>query len=57
METLDRPPPRPLKTLAMEDCIACHTKSKANTVRESNAARSVNVSVQRLANDCVGCHR
>ena len=57
METLDRPPPRPLKTLAMEDCIACHTKSKANAVRESNAARSVNVSVQRLANDCVGCHR
>jgi hypothetical protein len=57
METLDRPPARPLKTLAMEDCIACHTKSKANTVRKIDMARSVNVSAQRLVNDCVVCHR
>jgi hypothetical protein len=57
METLDRPPPRPLKTLAMEDCIACHAKSKANAVRKIDVARSVNVSAQRLVNDCIVCHR
>jgi formate-dependent nitrite reductase cytochrome c552 subunit len=57
METLDRPPPRPLKTLAMEDCIACHMKSKANAVSKIDAAHSVNVSAQRLVNDCVNCHR
>ena len=57
METLERPPARPLKTLAMEDCIACHTKSQANGVRKIDMARSGNVSAQRLANDCVGCHR
>jgi hypothetical protein len=57
METLDRPPPRPLKTLAMEDCIACHMKSKANAVHQIDTVRSVNVSGQRWANDCVGCHR
>jgi hypothetical protein len=57
METLDRPPPRPLKTLAMEDCIACHTKSKANAVGKIDAAHSVNVSTQRLVNDCTVCHR
>jgi hypothetical protein len=57
METLDRPPPRPLKTLAMEDCIACHTKSKANAVGKIDVAHSVNVSAKRLVNDCVNCHR
>jgi nitrate/TMAO reductase-like tetraheme cytochrome c subunit len=57
METLERPPARPLKTLAMEDCIACHTKSQANAVRKIDMARSGNFSAQRLANDCAGCHR
>jgi hypothetical protein len=57
METLDRPPPRPLKTLAMEDCIACHLKSKATAVRKLDVAHSVNVSAQRLVNDCNVCHR
>jgi hypothetical protein len=57
METLDRPPPRPLKMLAMEDCIACHTKSKVNAVRKIDVAHAVNVSTQRQVNDCTVCHR
>jgi hypothetical protein len=57
METLDRPPPRPLKTLAMEDCIACHSKSKSNAIRKINVAHPANVSAQRLVNDCIVCHR
>ena len=57
METLDRPPAQPLKTLTMDDCIACHTKSKTTAVRKIDMARSVNVSAQRLVNDCTVCHR
>ena len=57
METLDRPPARPLKTLAMEDCIACHSKSKSKAIRKINAAQPSNISEQRLVNDCIVCHR
>jgi hypothetical protein len=57
METLDRPPQRPLKTLSMDDCIACHTKAKANATRKINVAHPSNVSAQRLVNDCIVCHR
>jgi len=60
METLDRPPPRPLKTLAMEDCIDCHMKSgsqgKSNEVKET-AAHAKGVSTQAWAHDCIVCHR
>jgi hypothetical protein len=57
METLDRPPPRPLKTLAMEDCIACHMKAKSAGARKISVAHPANVSAQRLVNDCIVCHR
>jgi len=58
METLDRPPARPLKTLAMDECIACHTKSKSTT-RAATVAQPThfNVGAQQLANDCIVCHR
>jgi hypothetical protein len=58
METLDRPPARPLKTLAMDECIACHTKSKSTT-RAATVAQPtpVNVGARQLANDCIVCHR
>jgi hypothetical protein len=58
METLDRPPPRPLKTLAMEDCIDCHAKTKASAARKIDVtAHPGNVSAQRLVHDCIVCHR
>lgn len=57
METLDRPPPRPLKTLAMEDCIACHLKAKSAATRQIKLMQPDHVSSQRLVNDCVVCHR
>ncbi len=58
METLDRPPPHPLKTLAMDECIACHTKSKSTT-RAATVAQPtpVDVGARQLANDCIFCHR
>jgi hypothetical protein len=57
METLDRPPAQPLKTLKMDDCIACHTKSKSTGARKLNVAHPSNVPVQRFVNDCNVCHR
>lgn len=56
METLDRPPARPLKTLAMDDCLACHTKSKS-TARNASVAPPPKVRVQQFTNDCIVCHR
>ena len=57
METLDRPPPRPLKTLTMDDCIACHRQSKSAATREVKVMHPAHVSSQRLVNDCNVCHR
>jgi hypothetical protein len=57
METLDRPPRRPLKTLAMDECIACHLKAKSAAVPQVKVMHSAHVSDQRLVNDCVVCHR
>lgn len=57
METLDRPPSRPLKTLSMDDCIACHMKSKKAAVRQVKVMHAAHVSDQRLVNDCNVCHR
>jgi hypothetical protein len=57
METLDRPPARPLKTLKMDDCIGCHTKSKSTAARKLNVAHPSDVPMQRFVNDCNVCHR
>ena len=52
METLDRPPERPLKKLTMDDCIDCHAQRK-----EQNAVQPTRVAAQRSASDCIVCHR
>jgi hypothetical protein len=57
METLDRPPPRPLKTLTMDDCIGCHLKSKSAATRQVKVMDPAHVSSQQLVNDCIVCHR
>lgn len=55
METLDRPPARPLRTLAMNDCIACH-EERARRV-EKNADRAGARVARALSTDCNSCHR
>ena len=57
METLDRPPPHPLKTLTMEECIACHLKAKSAATRQIKVMHPAHVSSQQLANDCTVCDR
>lgn len=57
METLDRPPPRPLKTLDMDECIACHMKTRSTSEREAKVKPAAHVSSRRLINDCNVCHR
>jgi hypothetical protein len=54
MESLDRPPAHPLKTLTMKDCIACHEKSDRAGDRRP---RVVKVRGPRLSTDCNACHR
>jgi hypothetical protein len=56
METLDRPPVRPLKALSMDDCIACHLKS-VSTNRKADKSDATEVRVRRIVNDCNACHR
>ena len=55
METLDRPPARPLRTLAMNDCIACH-EAQARRV-EKTAGPGVVKTARALSTDCNTCHR
>lgn len=50
METLDRPPARPLRALAMNDCIACHE-------RRGWPEEAKQVAGRRLSTDCDSCHR
>lgn len=55
METLDRPPARPLRTLSMDDCIACHEQSEQRL--EKAADRPVVRPAGSLSKDCTICHR
>lgn len=55
METLDRPPARPLRTLRMDDCIACHEQSEQRL--EKTADRPVVRPAGALSKDCTICHR
>jgi hypothetical protein len=55
METLDRPPVRPLRTLTMDDCIACH-EERARRVEKTADPGAVRLS-RALATDCNACHR
>lgn len=56
METLTRPPARPLKKLAMMDCIACHEERMAAKNNEEAKAQPMKA-VRNIAKDCLTCHR
>ena len=55
MQTLDRPPARPLKTLTMDDCIACHEERERRV--ERTADRGAAKGARALSTDCSVCHR
>ncbi len=55
METLERPPARPLKKLAMTDCIGCHEKRSQPGERTTGPVTVV--ASRSLATDCNACHR
>jgi hypothetical protein len=54
METLERPPARPLKKLTMSDCIGCHEKWQPD---EKAAEAGRPAAVRRVSTDCAACHR
>ncbi len=56
MESLTRPPSRPLKKLAMNDCIGCHETRRAQRNKE-NAVQPTRLAAQRVPTDCITCHR
>ena len=56
METLTRPPAKPLKTLGMNDCISCHDKQRS--VRNAQGKGAQAAKAARLGPaDCTVCHR
>ena len=55
METLDRPPARPLKRLTMDDCIGCHQAGHARADKTPGPVAVVGV--RPLSTDCNACHR
>lgn len=58
METLPRPPARPLKKLAMNDCIGCHEKWEWPKESEAQKAKPERVAaMRRVSTDCNACHR
>jgi hypothetical protein len=58
METLTKPPAAPLKTLAMNDCIACHENREKTAAAKSTAAQTHDAITGRsLLTDCATCHR
>jgi len=70
METLTRPPARPLKKLTMNDCIGCHeqwqwpkearetkTRGAAAGPEERDREPVTAAAVKRVSTDCIACHR
>jgi nitrate/TMAO reductase-like tetraheme cytochrome c subunit len=57
METLVKPPARPLKTLSMDDCIGCHQKAGASVEKVAARARGPASGIRPLSTDCNSCHR
>ncbi|MBI4524458.1 MAG: cytochrome c3 family protein [Deltaproteobacteria bacterium] len=57
METLDRPPTRPLRKLTMDDCIDCHQKRELAKNKEEKVAHGTKVAGRPLSIDCNTCHR
>ena len=55
METLTKPPAAPLKTLAMNDCIACHESSEKTVAAKTTEAQTI--AGRSLLTDCASCHR
>lgn len=53
METLTRPPARPLKTLAMNNCIGCHEQSD---YANEKGAGVVKTGSRHVSTDCYTCH-
>lgn len=51
MASLDRPPARPLKTLSMAQCIACHESW------QWPKDAPVEMASRRIPTDCAACHR
>jgi hypothetical protein len=58
METLTRPPARPLKALRMDDCIGCHERWQWPTEAPAPGAEPVRAAAGRkVSTDCNACHR
>jgi hypothetical protein len=57
METLDRPPARALKTLSMNDCIACHEKWERSRENEAGEGKPEAAAKRWISTDCNVCHR
>jgi hypothetical protein len=57
VETLDRPAPRPLKTLAMQDCINCHAERMWTTTVAGKTVHPTKLVAHRRSADCIMCHR
>jgi menaquinone reductase, multiheme cytochrome c subunit len=58
MEALTQPPATPLKTLTMNDCIACHESREKTVAAKATAAQTRDATTGRsLLTDCITCHR
>ncbi|MBI4246253.1 MAG: cytochrome c3 family protein [Candidatus Rokubacteria bacterium] len=61
METLTRPPARPLKKLTMDDCIGCHEQwrwpAAAPDARGQERESVTMAGGRRVSTDCNACHR
>ena len=57
METLTKPPTTPLKTLDMDDCIACHESREKVLAAKTKAPQAHPIAARSLLNDCNTCHR
>ena len=57
METLTKPPTTPLKTLDMNDCIACHESREKAVAAKAAAPQAHPIAARSLLNDCNTCHR
>jgi Cytochrome c7 and related cytochrome c len=57
MESLTKPPETPLKTLAMNDCIACHESHEKTMAAKVTTAQAQTMTGRSLLTDCNTCHR
>jgi hypothetical protein len=58
METLARPPARPLQKLTMSDCIGCHEKWQwPEDAKDKEAKPTKATAARRVSTDCNACHR